>query len=157
MVTDLFGLLLNDMGALLEIKDLHPDANNSCIVRFPSGVQIQLELDKSQEKLIFGCDIGEVPAGRYRANIFREALRSNGLPYPNSHRGIFAFSKKADHLILFRTVLMKDLNAEKLVEELKPFEEKAAYWQETVMQGGTPVVGHGSQVMQSGGMFGMRP
>src|SRR5262245_58766423 len=99
MVTDLFGALLQELGDSLEKADLHPDRNNSCLIRMKGGQEIQFELDRSSQFLIVGADLGAVPPGKYRENLFREALKANDMPHPI--HGILAYSKKTDHLVLF--------------------------------------------------------
>lgn len=92
MVTDFFGSLLQELGKVLEIPDLHPDRNNSCQIVLKNGLNLQIELDRSGQFLIFGADLGVVPPGRYRENLFREALKANDMPHPI--HGILAYSKK---------------------------------------------------------------
>ena len=91
MITDKFDNLIQELGTVLKIK-LKPDKNNACLLRFKNGMQIQLEADSRSEKLILASDLGQIPQGRFRENIFREALKANGLPPPRN--GIFAYGKK---------------------------------------------------------------
>jgi len=155
MVTDTFGALLQEMGKILKLRDLQPDGNNSCLIRFPNGTQVQLELDHSGTNLIIGCDLGLVTPGRYRENVFREALISNGLPYPR--HGDFAYSRHSDHLVLTHTLPIKDLNGEKIAAALTPFLEKAKSWQEALARGDIP--SHLPLTFSKGGgggMFGLK-
>ena len=73
MVTDLLGTLLQELGKSLEIAELSPDENNSCLIELKNGQQIQLELDRSGQFFVIGADIGMVPPGKYRENLFRQA------------------------------------------------------------------------------------
>ncbi len=136
MITDLFSTLLEELGTHLKIKDLHPDDNHSCLIKFPTGLEIQLEPDHSEQFLVVGVKLGSIPQGRYRENLFREALRANGMEYPRY--GNFAFSKKSEQLIMFENVPLKELNGVKLFEYLKPFTEKAFHWMESISRGEIP-------------------
>lgn len=152
MVSGLFESILQELGTSLGIQDLHPDKTNSCLLKFRNGVQIQLEFDKSGGFLIIGSELGTVPSGRYRENIFREALKSNGLPWPRN--GTFAYSKKANQLVLFEMLSIRDINVQKILDVLKPFSEKAHIWKEALSKGDVPIV---SDVYTGQtGMFGLR-
>lgn len=155
MVTDLFGSLLQEIGHYFNIN-LQPDHNNSCLVRLPNGLSIQMEIDKKGEYFIIGSDLGPVPTGRYRENLFKQALRANGMPAPRN--GTFAYSKQKDHLLLVEMLPLKGLNGEKINAILKPFSEKAASWKTAITQGDIPIVeaansSHGNLT----GMFGLKP
>lgn len=151
MVTDLFGMLLQEVGTILNIKDLKADQNNSCLIKLKSGLKIQIEMDRTGQFLLIGSDLGDLPAGPYRLNIFREALKANGSSPPL--HGILAFSAKTQHLVLFSKLMASQLNGDKMTAELNPFIEKATLWSEALKRGDVPIV---SQPAASGGMFGMR-
>lgn len=155
MVANLFESILQELGKteVIPIKDLHPDSNNSCLIRLKGGLEIQIELDKKQENLIIGSDIGTVSPGRYREDVFREALKANGLPYPRW--GDFAYSQKSDHLVLFHTLHTKDLTGEKVADFLVHFLEKAFQWRDSIQRGDVPVVS-GIYTSRPTGMFGLR-
>ena len=152
MVKDLFGNLLSDIGTALNIRDLHPDQANSCLIKMPSGVKIQLEIDKRGENLLMGCELGVLMAGKYRENIFQEALKANGNPPP--HNGIFAFSKKSDKLVLYEKIPLKHFSVDKVIGLLTPFSEKAKAWIDALARGDMPPPSSFSTT--SSGMFGLR-
>lgn len=155
MVTDLFGTILQELGKLLEIPDLHPDRNHSCLIKLKNGQSIQLELDRGGHFLILGADLGEVPPGKYRENLFKEALKANEMPYPL--HGILAYSKKSEHLILFEKLYARELNGEKVFAALTPFAEKALIWEEALKHNDIPVLSQVQSPGRSSGMFGLRP
>jgi Tir chaperone protein (CesT) family len=156
MVTDLFGTLLAELGPLIEAADLHPDRNNSCLITLQSGIQIQLELDKSGQFLILGSDLGSIlQQGKYRENLFQEALKANDLPYPT--HGILAYSKKTDHLVLFEKINIRDLTGEKIAAQVTPFLEKAALWSDALKRSEVPSVNQAVTGGRGPGMFGLRP
>lgn len=152
MVSNLYEGLLQELGKVLGLA-LVPDANNSCLVRLPNGLEVQFELDQTGDRFIMGTDLGAMPSGRYRELMFREALKANGMPAPRP--GILAYSKSADRLILFRWLLARELNGEKIAFLLGPFSEKALEWREAIRQGDVPQF----QATASSGpsrMFGIR-
>jgi hypothetical protein len=154
MVTDVFGVLLSELGRLLNIPDLHPDSNNSCLIQFPNnGPKIQLELSKDRESLLMGMEIGFVNPGRYRIDVFKEALKANGQPPPRY--GTFAWSKKADVLFFYKKISLHELTGEKVYAMMTPFIEKAQKWQEAISKGEVPVVATFYTSGAKSGMFGL--
>lgn len=153
MVTDAFGSLLQDLGKLLNVT-LQPDSNNSCIVKFPAGPTLQLEIDKAGTSLMLVTNLGVIPAGRYRENVFKEALKSNGLPPPR--KGDFSFSKKTDSLLMMELLPLADLNADKIMAVLTPFMEKAKLWKEAIERGDVPSSLPGAYAKSGGGIFGLK-
>lgn len=152
MVKEVFEVLLQEVGEAMHIPDLHPDRYHTCLINFPDGMQIQLDMDSYGQGVILGCDLGPIPSGRYRINYFREALKANTQPYPI--HGILSYSRKTDHVILFETLPLKDLTGDKIADALEPFKEKALHWKECLTKGDIPTV---SNVHTSSGMFGLRP
>lgn len=155
MVTDMLGALLKELGPTLQIPDLHTDRNNTCLIKLKNGIQIQLEIDRSGRFLILGADLGVVPPGKYRENLFREALKANDLPHPT--HGTLAYSKKSDCLVLFEKIPTTDLTGEKIAAEILPFSEKAIQWKDAIQRNEIPTVNQAFTSQQSSGMFGLRP
>lgn len=156
MVTNALGVILQELGksSLIPISDLHPDRNNSCLIKLRGGVEVQIEPDKSGENLLIGCDLGDLPGGRYRENLFREALKSNGQSHPRY--GTFAYSKRTDHLILYETLNMQDLTGDKVAEFLVKFVEKALVWKNAMKNGDIPTISN-IRTSKFGGIFGLKP
>ena len=156
MVTNQLGAILQELGksTIIPISDLHPDRNNSCLVGIKGGIQIQLEMDRSGDNLLIGCDLGAIPPGRYKENLFREALKANGLPPPRN--GIFAYSKQTDHLILFETLHARDLTGEKVADYLVKFLEKVVTWQSAISSNDIPIIST-MKTSRFGGIFGLKP
>ena len=155
MVQELFDSLLKELGNAIDIEDLHPDSNNSCLIGFESGIEIQIEPYNRDDFLLMCCDLGRIPPGRYREDVFREALKANGMPHPRY--GTFAYSEQSDHLILFGLLSYRELNGEKIASFLFPFKEKAERWKEALERGAVPLADTMTTSRPSGplGMFGM--
>lgn len=154
MVTDFFGALLDELGKILQMP-LAPDSNNSCLIKFKEGVTIQLEMDRGNNQfLIIGSDLGAIPAGKYRENLFQEALKANGMPSPRY--GTFAYSKQADHLILFEMMNLQEITGGKIAEFLPFFIEKAKVWSQALTKGEIPIVAS-VYTSRPTGLFGLKP
>lgn len=156
MVTDFFGTFLQELGAILQVEDLHPDANNSCLIKFKDDIRVQLEIDRQGQYLLLGSNLGEVPIGRYRENLFTEALKANGLPTLPRY-GIFAYSKHANQLVLFEMFPIRELSSAKLGEFLPKYVEKAKIWKDAIARGDVPIISVATPSGKTMGMFGLRP
>lgn len=154
MVTDAFGLLLEETKQFLKIDKLAPDSNNSCLIKFPKGPPIQIEMDKTGNYLMIACDFGEIPAGPYRENVFREALKANGKPFP--HTAEFAFSKQANKLVMTKLLPVQNLRGEAIADAISSFQEIAIKWQDSLSRGEIPSSLEGAYQSSSPKMFGMK-
>lgn len=157
MVSDIFESLLQELGKAMDIPNLHADANNSCLIAFDTGIEVQIEPFERDDFLLVVCDLGEVPPGRYREDVFREALKSNGLPSPRE--GTFAYSEQSNHLIIFGLLSFRELNGEKIATFLHPFMDKALVWKSSLERGDVPLANTmtTSHTSGPGGLFGLHP
>lgn len=158
MVSDYFESLLHELGEALKIDNLSADANNTCLLQFNEhDLQVQIEPYQKGDFLLICSDLGNVPRGRYREDVFREALKTNGLAPPR--HGIFAFSEQTDHLVLYALLSMRELNGEKIAAFLTTFIEKGSAWKQAIASGVVPVANtmRTSRAAGPTGMFGLRP
>jgi len=154
MVSGILGQLLQEIGAKLGIPNLSPDNKDTCLIKLKNNVPIQFELDSLGQFLIMGTVIGTVTTGRYRIDLFKAALRSNG-GTPPLH-GIFAFSKKTDHLILYERFHIQNLRGDQIADEIAIFSEKAKVWIEAVAHNDVPIVQDANAPAMSQNIFGLR-
>lgn len=152
---DSFAALIEDLGKILSIP-LKLDKNGICLIDFPKDkVEIQLEMEQGSDKLIIGSNIAPVPPGRYRQNLFEQALKANNLEVPRG--GIIGFSPKSDMLALFLKIPTKELTAGQAASLLPLFKEKLIRWRDAIEKNETPaLVGVVLTKPTSSGMFGLR-
>lgn len=135
MIQDTFGSIIDELGKILKSK-LSPDKNNSCKLKYKSGLTVQIDFDGANEKLVLVSSLGTPIPGRYRENLFREALKANGLPFPKY--GIFAYSKKEDALLLYDSIALLELSGQKLADFLTPFAQRAELWSAALTKAEVP-------------------
>jgi hypothetical protein len=152
MISSLFERTLKELEFFFNCS-LQSDENQSCLINMGIGVSLQLELD-SNDDLIMASVLGTLPMGRYRDNLIRQALKSNNASLPS--QGIFSFSAKTNHLILFLLIDPSRLNADSVFKILPPFIEKVKLWKEAIEAGDTPMIAskQGTSSSQSG-LFGL--
>jgi len=156
MVKDAFDSVLQELGDALNIDDLRLDNANTCFIKFDNQLEVYIEPYEKGEWMLISTEIGEVPGGRYREDVFREALKANGLSPPRY--GTFAYSEQSSRLLLFGMLSLRELNGEKIATYLSPFLEKALKWKNAVSAGDIPLADTMTTVRRAGpmGMFGIR-
>lgn len=153
MVTDFYGVFLDELGKLLEIP-LVPDENNSCLIKLQNEMTVQIEPERSNQYMLLVSEIGQIPPGKYREKIFAEALKANDQPYPRL--GIFAYSKQADKLVFFERFPVKELKAARVAEIFPAFMERAKLWKDAVTAGTMPAIAVTDAKSAPTGMFGLK-
>ena len=128
---DRFQELLWDLGEVIELP-LHVDKNNACKIVIQEKLSIQLEMDSSHERLLAAAFISELPPGKFRENVLKEAMKTNNSYHPF---GIFAYIEKINSLILYHYLMADQLNGEKLADFLELFIEEAESWQSAISMG----------------------
>ncbi|MCB1109909.1 MAG: CesT family type III secretion system chaperone [Chlamydiia bacterium] len=130
---DRFQEILWDLGELIELP-LHIDKNHACNILLDDKLEIQLQMDTHEENLIVWAFIHEIPPGRFRENVLKDALKFNATYHPF---GSLAFYEKKSMLILHQFVPAEKLSGEKLMEKLEEFIEEADEWRVAIEKGGS--------------------
>ncbi len=158
MITDRFGALLEELSTTLKMN-LKPDSNNSCMIRYPDGIELRMQPSNTEDILYLIVEVGTPAQGRYRENVFREALKANGLPPPRA--GIFCYSKIKDLLLIYDALPFDELNGHRLSEIMTQVLERARLWKDSISRGEIPSyrsneLTFGSTSGSKSGMFGLR-
>lgn len=128
---DLFAQILFDLGKEIGV-DLYPDSNRICQINYQDELHIQLQHDEAKEQILIASFLCDVPPGKYREQLLRAALLSNG-EYPRI--GTLAYSERNNKLTLFEMVPTQNLSTDKLYKLLEQFIEKGHNWKEAVEKG----------------------
>lgn len=127
-----FEELLHELGKILHLT-LHIDKSGACSIRFHEHLTIRLQLDVSQENLIFFSKIIEIPPGKFRENVLRESLKANAERDPRT--GILGYHAASNHLILFQFYPLPILNGERLAGFMGAFYEMGNAWHAAIQSG----------------------
>lgn len=125
---DRFAQLLFDLGQLIG-TDLYPDAKRLCQLNFEDQLHIQISYDETKEQLLMASFLCEVPPGKYRETLFKEALKVNN-EFPRT--GTLSYSPRNNQLSLHEFVYAPQLKPEKLLTILSKFIKKGVAWKEAV-------------------------
>ncbi len=106
-------------------ESLQVDVHNTCSLTINEVLPLQFECDANQEWLLIVSTLGELPAGKFRETILRDALIANQKSFVE---GTLGYSNKINHLIQFASLPLSEIDGEKLASFLLPFLEKAEKW-----------------------------
>jgi len=152
MIEGEIGRILEELGRELSIPNLGPDEHGTCLIRLKNGVKVQLEMLKGKDYILVATDLGEVPPGRFRVDLFESALNHN--VSDNGGVATLGFSKRTSHLILFERLYIQGLNGMKVRDFIDLLAEKAIVWKDAITNGRIPRVGEEAQ-KGGGGIFGL--
>lgn len=138
---DPFEDLIEAFGKRLNIV-LKPDALRSIRLRIMDDFFVQIEQDNTAKNILLGCQLGEIPPGSYRKNLFEQALVLNGLG--TEPKGTLAFSKKKESLILFQFFPINNLEPEQFYQYFRLFIGHAKIWIASIREGVVPQIEGGT-------------
>ncbi|QLH35481.1 MAG: CesT family type III secretion system chaperone [Parachlamydiaceae bacterium] len=147
-----FESLLKELGEKLGLPNLESTRENNITLTLKGKNEVVLQKHNTEPLIIISFEIAELPASRYRENIFREALKFNGLN--QLHAGVFAFSKKTQKFFLFDMLPLNDTSVEQVQQVINTLAEKAALWRESINRGEIPTLTSSSQARSGGGILG---
>jgi len=128
---DLFAQILYDLGTEIGV-DLYPDVNRICQINYHDELHIQLQYDEAKEQILIASFLCDIPPGKYREKLLKEALINNG-DYPRI--GTLAYSERNNKLTLFEYVPSSNLTGQNLFNILEKFIEKGHLWKDAVENG----------------------
>lgn len=129
---DRFDEILQSLGKVFDL-DLRSDRNNACAIQIRQGLIVQLQSDPAMEKLLICSKVVEIPPGKFRENVLKEALKMNARPDPIV--GIFSYIAKINQLVLFQQYPFDILTGERLAGLLGPFIQTAEKWRAAILSG----------------------
>jgi len=127
-----FEELLQALGKVFHLL-LHIDRSNACSIQVHPQLTIQLQLDASQENLWIFSKLIELPPGKFRENVLREALKANALPDPRT--AVFGYLAAVNQIALFQKYPLNLLNGETLSGFIGAFLEMADSWRNAIANG----------------------
>lgn len=126
-----FENLITSLGDILDL-DLRADKGVLCKLKIDGRLSINLEYDEVKDLILIATLVEELPAGRFRENVLKEALRANGT-YPRL--ATFAFSERANKLACFNYISFTNLSTEHFNTKLHEFIDFAYEWHRAIQSG----------------------
>lgn len=112
---------------------LYPDSHDACQLLVGDHGKVQLEMDITGEKLLIGAIIIEIPLGKFRENVLKQALVDNATAYP--YYGYLCYIQKLNALALYDLLPIKNLTGPSLVKYISHFAGKAELWRKAISSG----------------------
>ncbi len=109
------------------------DAHQACTLQIHDKIRVQLQLDPHQTYLLMACLAIEIPPGKFRENVLRDALKANYLTDPRP--ATLGYVETNNHLSLSQTIPLAILNGERLAGFFSAFLAEAKSWIQAIEQG----------------------
>jgi len=152
-VIEFFAEILQKLGEELGTP-LNVDKNGACLLVYKRILKVQIQNYPEKEELLLGAFLGEIVPGKFRENVFKEALKTNSL-FPN--QGAFSYVKRSNELILSHLVPYEGLTSSHLSKILLELIEKANLWYSSIQSGSLHLVAQDVRPERSDRpMFGIR-
>lgn len=130
-MTTAFKEILTQLGIDLDLF-LTPDDDRITSIQIDEKLLMQIELDESEQNILIGSFICDIPPGKFRENVFRNTLKANGqIPLSST----FAFNEPSSKLVLFQYLSLEKATMALLKKNLESFIEKAMNWKEAIESG----------------------
>ncbi len=140
---DRFEEILWDLGELIDLP-LYVDKNRACKLVIDEKLPVQFEMDMNQDMLMVGSSICELPPGKFRESVLKEALKANG-NRAYGH-GILSYVERNNTLVIFEYFYTKGLTGETLATYLETFIPYANSWRDAIETGSAfPSLPHSAQ------------
>lgn len=149
---DRFEELLRELSVQLDTT-LHLDKIGACSLKIDEQFHVQIECDPHQERVLIATFICELPPGKFRENILKDALKANH-PFPQN--GTLAYSDRNNQLALFSYLPFTNLTGRKLSEFLNAFVEKTGQWRSAVDAGQTSGLTSSTTNPEGGSIFDIK-
>ena len=130
-MNDNFKQLLDKISEHFAIE-LEIDKNRACAIRFDDKITIQVELDETQENLLFFCSIAQIPAGTFRKNLLLQALKEND-KYPYIAK--LAYFEKENSLALYHFFNFSKFKMEAMLDFITIFADLAILYYNAIASG----------------------
>lgn len=115
---------------------LQPDSQGACALLIEGELRIQIELDADQTRILIAATLADLSPQSMRRTILTRALQDNG--GARRHYGIFAYSRRANQLVLEDHLSLDQLTGKGLFDFLQLFAEKAWLWYRGCQTGQLP-------------------
>ncbi len=116
-------------------EPLIAEVNDTCKLLVNEKIEVQIEMDFMGEFIIIAAIISELPPGKFRENILKDALKSNHLI--DSHRSFLAYIGVNNQLIVSENLFAHAITAEQLYNNIIALTKRAKKWQDAINRGET--------------------
>jgi hypothetical protein len=127
-----FADLIHEFGELFGER-FEPYQNRMIRFLINEHLHVQIETDGMGESLLLVCLISDLPPGRFREQVLKEALKANHLL--DEQRSTLSYEEKDNQLILSLHIPTHGITAQKLLDHLLPLIKRAERWRTAIDNG----------------------
>lgn len=124
--------LIHQLGEFIG-EELTVDQNQACFLEINEQLKVQMELDPPGEKILLMSQIIELPPGKFRETVLKDALKANFLA--EEKEGTLAYLERQNTLVLFQELYTHSITMQILYDRLIKFIERAIKWATSIEAG----------------------
>ncbi|MCH9612297.1 MAG: hypothetical protein S4CHLAM102_07830 [Chlamydiia bacterium] len=132
-MSNLFNETLYDLGEKFD-EEIALEGN-SCRIIFDGDIDVQFELDSTEDYFYVCAFLNTLPPGPFRKEVLKSALMANAAADETASH--FCYINDVNKLGLQAKLPVSSYDAEKLYSYLEVFVEKAREWQNAITNGQT--------------------
>jgi hypothetical protein len=151
-MTEFFEELIEKLGIHVGVP-LHLDNKGVCLLVYKEKLKVQIQNYPERERVGIGSFLGEIPPGKFRENVFKEALKANGI-FPS--QGSFSYILRNRNLAIWRELPYYELTPDQFSKTIFQFIEKADLWRSCLESGSLLPVAQQVTSKLPGPMMGLR-
>ncbi|MCH9811333.1 CesT family type III secretion system chaperone [bacterium] len=113
--------------------DLYPNVDGVVSMIIKGTIKAQIDLDRRDDGILVCLYIAELPPGKFREHVLKDALKANSRLLTN--RGVLAYIGKHNSLVLFQKVRPENITTDSLIDILKHLTARTKLWQDAIDSG----------------------
>lgn len=149
-----FASLIHELSELAGIA-IETDIHEAVKLRINQKIPVQIEAETTGESILLMSQFIELPPGRFRENILKDALKANHMS--DQHPSVLSYILKHNQLVLFQHVHAHALTGELLYGHLTIFVKRVESWREAIDSGKTSPSGEFPLPKSKPNLFGFKP
>jgi len=114
-------------------EDLFPDIHGVVTLIVEKRVKFHIESDSVEEFMILGATISELPPGKFRENILKDALKANSRI--NVNPGVLSYAGRENLLVIHTKLFIQGTSVDEMILRIKQLTSRAKKWMGAINEG----------------------
>ncbi len=131
-----FAKMISELGEILEAP-LHIEHDTLCIFKANQQIDIQIEHDPTQHRILLVAVICPIPPGKFRENVLRQALKAN---HNINRLGTFSYIEKTSSLAMHQYFYHVEMTGAMMAQAVADFLDTSQNCSLAIQNGQVPQI-----------------